>query len=217
MASKLPLRVQQELKKFYFGRLIHRDRFITEEPEFAKLPEWVSAGDIVLDIGANIGHYTARLSRLVGAGGRVISFEPVIETFELLSSNVSRLPGNNVSLINAAASEQTGMVSMALPILESGMTNYYMAEIVPGEGEFSVLTLPVDALEVPAPVSFIKIDVEGHELTTLKGMKKLIERDHPVMVIEGASEEVAAFMGVYGYVFESIQGSPNRIFRVTAQ
>lgn len=87
LAAKLPLPIQQELKRFYFAWQIRRGRFYTDEKEFSLLNAFIAHGDWVLDIGANIGHYTRRLSDLVGPAGRVIAFEPIPQTFEVLAAN----------------------------------------------------------------------------------------------------------------------------------
>ena len=47
----------------------------------------VSPRDWIVDVGANVGHYTKRLSELVGPKGRVIAFEPILETFSILSES----------------------------------------------------------------------------------------------------------------------------------
>src|SRR5215471_2881975 len=91
LAGRLPSKLQQELKRLYFARGLRKGTFESEEIEFRRLEEWVGAGDWVLDLGANVGYFTAKLSRLVGPGGRVLAFEPIRETFELLSANVARL------------------------------------------------------------------------------------------------------------------------------
>ena len=106
-------------------------------------------GDTVLDIGANIGHYTARLSNLVGANGRVIAFEPIPETFELLACNVARLAIQNVTLINAAACDSTTEVGMAVPGFESGLSNYYMAHISQEATDLRVLGIDIGSLNLP--------------------------------------------------------------------
>ena len=66
VAAHLPARWQTELKRVHFGRQITQGNFFTSEPEYKLLPELISPGDWVIDIGANVGHYTKRLSELVG-------------------------------------------------------------------------------------------------------------------------------------------------------
>ncbi len=75
--SRLPALWQSELKRIYFRRQIDSGSFASAEPEHALLPQLIGAGDWALDIGANVGHYTKRLSELLGGSGRVIAFEPI--------------------------------------------------------------------------------------------------------------------------------------------
>lgn len=218
LASRLPSRYQQELKRFHFARQIAKGIFTTAEEmdaEYARLHLWVGRGDWVLDLGANVGNYTARLSELVGPGGRVIAIEPVPETFELLTSNLARFPFRNVTLLNAAASDRAGIAGMTMPTLDSGLENRYMAHLTETGGGLDVLCLSIDSLALPHCIRLVKIDVEGHELSALRGMQALIARDRPVLVIEGRSHEVADFLKPFGYTYEDVPSSPNRLFKAT--
>src|SRR5215470_17062957 len=105
IAATLPAVWQNELKRVHFRNQIRHNRFVTDEPEYSILPTLISAGDWVIDVGANVGHYTKRFSELVGPTGRVIAFEPVPETFALLAANLQVLPKTNATLINAAVSD----------------------------------------------------------------------------------------------------------------
>jgi len=212
LSSFLPKRYQQELKRLHFARRIRAGMFRTEEPEFTRLGEWVKNGDWVLDVGANVGHYAARLSDLVGSSGRVFAFEPVPDTFELLSANIARLRYQNVTLLNVAASEFADIVGVHIPQFDTGIDNYYMAQLTREKMELSVFCMPVDAVQIPSPVKFAKIDVEGHELSVLKGMEKMLKRDHPVLVVEGVSDAVLSYLTALGYSFRQEIGSPNRVY-----
>jgi FkbM family methyltransferase len=216
LLSALPLSTQQQLKRLHFGRQIRSGRFVTAEPEYSRLEEWVAPGDWVLDVGANVGHYALRLSQLVGPAGRVLAFEPVPETFELLASDVSAAGAHNVSLFNVAASAQIGATGMALPRFTTGLTNYYMAGLTASGGAFEVLTIPLDALLPPKRISLIKVDVEGHEFPALTGMQGILRRDRPRLIVEGTSNEVAGFLADLGYQFFELEGSPNRVFEHAA-
>ncbi|MEX0967070.1 MAG: FkbM family methyltransferase [Bacteroidia bacterium] len=212
LASHFPQRYQQELKRLHFHRKIKKGRFYTEEPEFSRLAGWIKAGDWVLDVGANIGHYTVRFSEIAGATGRVISLEPVPATFELLAANASQCRHRNISLLNVAASTETKMLQMAVPTFDTGLTDYYRAEVTEAGGELSVMSISIDSLNISQPVSLVKIDVEGHEIHALRGMAKLLRRDHPRIIVEGNSEEVAGFLKSLDYSFEELDNSPNRVF-----
>ena len=168
-----------------------------------------------LDIGANIGHYTARLSELAGATGRVLAFEPVATTFHLLSSNARHFAHANVSLFQAAVSDGTGVQGMKIPSFETGLKNYYEAELTAGGGgDVSVLTLSIDRLGLPGRVALAKIDAEGHERAVLEGMKGLLAAQHPVLIVETGDKGVEEWLGGLGYKATRLEGSPNVLFRV---
>ena len=212
ISSVLPLHTQQNLKRRRFARQIRTGRFRTSEPEYARLGQWVQPGDWVIDVGANVGHYAVRLSQLVGPSGRVLAFEPVPETFELLASDIAACGTRNVSLFNVAVSAGMRVAGITLPRFATGLTNYYMAELTDRGGAFDVLTVPLDALMPPERVSLVKLDVEGHEMQALLGMQGLLRRDHPRLIVEGRSSEVATFLVEIGYQFSELDGSPNRVF-----
>lgn len=216
IASKLPFSLQQELKRLWFALQIKRGRFVTDELEFGRLADWVSPGDWVLDVGANIGHYTFRLSELVGAEGRVIAFEPVTATHELLSANIRRLKHSNVTVMNVGASEETREFSVDIPKFDTGLNNYYMASLSDKDGEFRVMCISIDSLNLPGRVSLVKVDAEGHDLQVLKGMKSLLARDHPVLIVEDGSRDMEGFLVDMGYSSgQSISGSHNKIYSFT--
>lgn len=212
IAGHLPKSWQNELKRRQFAREIKFGRFFTDEIEYRMLTDWVSAGDWVLDIGANIGHYTAKLSELVGSTGRVLAFEPVPATFELLAANIMRLPNRNITLFNMAASNKTAELGMSIPKFDSGLDNYYMANITTGESELRILTVATDSLNFDVPIKFVKIDAEGHELFVLQGMIELLKRYKPVLLVEDNSPEIKAFVEDLGYSSRAIDSSSNRIF-----
>ena len=125
IAARLPSRWQTELKRIHFARQINRGAFVTDEPEYEVLDRYVKRGDWVIDIGANVGHYTKRFSELVGPQGRIIAFEPVPTTFSILAANVELFACSNVSLINAAVSDHVDVVGMEIPTFSAGLANYY--------------------------------------------------------------------------------------------
>ena len=207
-AAQLPEGAQHELRRLFFRQQIRRNRFVTDEQEYKLLDRFIATGDWVLDIGANVGHYTLRMSELVGGNGRVIAFEPVPETFALLAANARLFPHRNVSLLNVAVSDHTDRVGMQIPHFSKGLTNYYQARITSDDESLTILTLPVDSLSLPT-VKLVKVDVEGHELPVLRGMRLLIERDHPVLIVETASHETTNLIGSLGYRVERLPGSSN--------
>jgi FkbM family methyltransferase len=213
IAARLPSSTQQELKRRRYAREIRTGRFVSDEPEFAVLDTFVGPGDWALDIGANIGSYTARLSELVGPAGRVIAFEPMAETFELLAANSRCFRHRNVTLLNAAASDACAVLDMELPSFSSGLANFYQARLTESATGLSVLCLPVDSLPLPRRIALAKIDAEGHEGAVLRGMRRVLERDRPVLIVEASKGEAEAFLPTLGYRAERLPDSSNRVFR----
>ncbi len=209
-----PDRFQEELKRKYFRRQIRKGKFGTDEPEFTELDKFVNEGDWVIDVGANIGHYTIKLSELVGVRGRVIAFEPIPVTFAHLSENTLHSKFKNITLFNAAVSEKTDLAGMSIPDFSTGLKNYYEASIssASSENDTSVLTLSIDSLEISNKISLIKIDAEGHEPVVFSGAMKLIKRDTPILIVETVTDEMQKQLLSLGYKEEKYKNSPNTVF-----
>lgn len=213
IAATLPFSWQHELRRKFFHRQIRHGTFFTDEKEYGLLNSFLHPGDWALDLGANVGHYTKRMSELVGASGRVIAVEPMPDTFSLLASNVRLFDHANVSLLNVAVSDRIDTVGIELPSFSEGLPNYYQARLTSTAAKFSVLTIPIDALSLPKQVKLVKIDVEGHELPVLQGMRRLIERDHPVLIVETSGQEAIALLHSLGYGTVRLPGSSNLLCR----
>jgi len=213
VAAQLPRPLRLRLKTIYYARKVPKFR----EPDVEPLRFLVRPGDIVVDLGANIGDYTFLLANLVGAQGKVYAVEPVPETFQVLSGVVRKLGLRNVELFNCAVSEKDGTVRMEIPFHQYGVKNFYMSRIVSRQSSldsfesFEVSCRSIDSLlsnRLVDTVSFVKCDVEGHELAVLKGASQFFERNRPAMMIEVAgtaavqdapNNELFLIMKGYGY------------------
>jgi len=152
------------------------------------------------------------MAELVGPSGRIIALEPVPDTFSVLAANTRLFVYANVTLLNVAASDRVAIVGMQIPRFASGLSNFYEASLSTGAGGLAVLTLPIDELSLP-PVRLVKIDVEGHELPALRGMRGLLQRDHPVLIVETGSQETTTLLGSLDYTVERLPGSSNLLCR----
>lgn len=210
----MPSSLQEKLKQYHFRRQIKNGTFVTLEPEFYELDKFISSGNWVIDIGANIGHYTNKFSEIVGKEGRVIAFEPIPVTFNHLSNNTQYCKYKNITLINAAVSTETTSINMSIPDFSSGLKNYYQASISSAQGSdaISVLTVSLDQLQIKNRISLIKIDAEGHEPEVISGALKILERDKPVLIVETVTEEIRKHLLKIGYTEEIYENSPNIVF-----
>ena len=214
VAARFPASIQHELRRHYYAWQIRRGHFRTEEQEFRLLESFVAPGDWVIDVGANVGHYTAKLSGLVGPAGRVVAFEPVPRTFELLTANSRQFPYTNVTLMNVALSDKPATANMDVPAGEGGA---YLAHLTECNTGLSVLCLPLDAIPLPHRVRLVKVDAEGHELSVLRGMSELLKRDRPTLIVEVSSPASADFLRERGYTMEKLASSPNCIYRFSVR
>jgi len=159
------------------------------EMEFAILGQLIKPGQVILDIGANIGCHTVFFAKLVQPKGFVFAFEPQRIIFQNLCANVVVNNLTNVFCEHAGLSEQPGLCY--LPTL-----NYEQ------DYNFGAISLEVFAKEQGEPVELktvdsfnlaqchlIKIDVEGMESKVLKGAEQTIKRCRPILFAENDREE----------------------------
>ena len=159
----------------------------TAEPHLQKIiKEYVGSGDIVYDIGANIGYMSLSLAKLVGASGRVIAFEPVPRNIASFRENIQVNRLANVQLLEFAASDKRGEAVIRFA------ENLAMASLIwhrndPSATEVTVKTVSIDELVESGDLSnpsFIKIDVEGAEGNVLLGMRRALAAARPVLFVE---------------------------------
>jgi FkbM family methyltransferase len=218
LASMLPRSVQEELRRARFLLRARSVNFSPNEPEADILAQFVSTGDWVIDVGANVGQYTLLLSRLVGPSGRVLAFEPMTTTAATLASVSARYAAwQNVSVLNLAATDRVGTLFFELPLDPAGLRNYERAQ-ASKSGATPVFGIPIDALQLPNRVSLAKIDAEGHEIEILNGMRNTIERDLPVLIVEDNGGTIPGFLNGLGYESKKIRSSsPNVVFIATGE
>ena len=201
------------VKTQYYVRSVQK--FWEEDVEPMKA--LVKSGDFVIDMGANFGWYTNILSSMVGDRGRVYSVEPIPDTFRVFRGIVRKLGLGNVELLNVAMSVTDGSTVMRVPQHEYGGSNFYRAQIdqKPGDAsgtvrEYTVAMRCLDSLflSVAEKVTFIKCDVEGHELSVVKGGTKFFEKSRPAWLMEVGGNpdeegtppyELFCIMRGYGY------------------
>jgi FkbM family methyltransferase len=136
----------------------------------------LSAGDVVVDAGANIGIYSQFLSRCVGATGVVHSFEPSPENFKRLQSATRKLA--NARLSQAAVGESSGRSKLYLSDKLNVDHRTYTTE---GDSRRAV---PIDIVALDdyfkpgQRVDLIKMDIQGYELHALRGANRVLT-DNP--------------------------------------
>jgi FkbM family methyltransferase len=207
LAKRLPVGMQAWLKDQVRAHQIRRGTFGSPEPEWAMLGQWIKPGDTVLDIGANKGAYTLRMSELAGDDGSVLAFEPIHVTgLELARTAARSKCRRNITIVHAAVSDHVGSAFMA----NDG--NSYRASIA-DSGE-RVRCMTIDSFELPR-VNLLKIDVEGHELPALLGARATLLRCKPRLIVEcndRNDHRVDDYLIGLGYKPQVFERSPNTVY-----
>jgi len=182
-------------------RLMNRPR--SAERELSRLRNFVGRTDTAVDVGANLGLYTRTLA---GLAAHVHAFEPSPE----MAATLRRTSARNVTVHEVALSDGEGSATLRIPRAGDHLT-HGLASLEPGAiGDRDALVAEVarkrlDSM-IDEPVSFVKVDVEGHELSVLRGATALTAHSRPVFLVEaedrhrpGATESVFSFFRERGY------------------
>lgn len=136
----------------------------------------VSPGDVVWDIGANVGFYTLPLRAAVGENGKVVAIEPTPTCFAELRKRTEHAA--NVTCIQAALGDRTGSAPLAVDEHALSTTNsLFVASQIAKTLDVRLTTGDdlVSTGEAASP-NVLKIDVEGFEEEVLRGLDQQLAR-----------------------------------------
>jgi FkbM family methyltransferase len=159
------------------------------EGEVDLFRQCVRPGDVVIEVGANLGAHTVPLAKLVGPQGSVLALEPQRLLFQTLCANLALNNIPNVVCFQEASGAEPGV--LFVPTLEPTSANNFGGLAL---GSFQqgqqVRVTPLDAYALPT-CQLIKIDVEGMEEEVLRGARETIGRCQPILYVENDREEKA--------------------------
>jgi FkbM family methyltransferase len=190
-----------------------RYKALLEVGDIHALATLVRPGDVVIDVGANIGFFAQRFAKWVRPAGKVIAVEPETVNFERLNHLLKRQGLDGVvETIQAVVAETSGTLNLRINPLNPGDHR-----IAP-EG-ISVRAICLDDLlaERNWPVvSLMKVDVQGAEERVLLGARRLLEKLHPALFIEidepilremgSSAERIFNFLSSLGYRIHRLEG-----------
>lgn len=160
------------------------------EGEVELFRQVMHAGNVVIEVGANIGAHTLFIAQQVGRSGVVIAFEPQRILFQTMCANLALNSVSNVYTLQQAVGARSG--SVVIPPLDYTKENNFGGLALGGyESGEGVPLATIDGFNFPA-CSFLKIDVEGMELDVLQGADRLIRQHRPVIYVENDREEKSA-------------------------
>ena len=176
---------------------------------------WTQPGWTVVDVGSQVGYMTLLLAQAVGPAGHVFAFEPMPANFAALRENVALNGYQNITLSQTAVSNTAGRTRLhQLDRRELSATATLVAGGDADTGGLEVETGRLDDLIPSArrPVRLVKLDVEGAEGWVLEGMRDILARDRPLLLVEihplpGGTNPTLGLLQAAGYVVQPLEGA----------
>ena len=188
----------------YIGQRIALEKY---EPYETKLIlKQAQKGDVVVDVGANIGYYTILLADKVGKTGMVYAFEPDITNFEILEQNIKANNLKNVMAVNTGVGSKNETKTLYKSEDNLGDHKLYNGQFLISNVEIiqnppvgkptsslkkggslkteTVKIIKLDDYLKNQKIDLMKIDTQGWEPEVINGAKKIIERDKPTIFLE---------------------------------
>jgi FkbM family methyltransferase len=157
------------------------------EGECDLFQQLIQPGNVVVEAGANFGAHTLALSKIVGEEGVVYAFEPQRLIFQTLCANMALNGRTNVHCRCEAIGEDSGW--LFVPPLDYNSENNFGGLGLGGyQTGDKVPVTTIDSLQL-AHCHLLKADVEGMELSVLKGAVETIEQHHPILYVENDRAE----------------------------
>jgi FkbM family methyltransferase len=182
-----------------------RGTFEAKETEF--LRGFVKRGDECIDVGASFGWFSTLFAKAAGPTGRVHAFEPIPSTLVALRRNLELSACDNVEVNDLALDDAAGARPIFVP--EAGVSGSF--RLPRQERDFDAFEIRTTRLDdyVAARglkrVDLIKADIEGAELSMLRGAAVTLARFRPVLMIEVQGHSTRLFGHTPGDVFDFLK------------
>lgn len=139
----------------------------------------------IADVGAHVGYFSM-IAAHANPKAKVHSFEPVDQIHARLSVNVRSNGVQNVKLHQAGVSSEPGWADISVRfsgnLLSTGST--LEGGAAPDAQRKRIQLLTLDEVFAETKLDLVKIDVEGHEMSVLRGARQVLKRDRPTLVME---------------------------------
>lgn len=175
-------------------RLIRNGFLKKKYPELFHLKQLIKPGFVCVDIGANVGYYSAFLSQYAGKTGHVHAVEPVELFAGIFSKNIANFGCGNVTLHHTALGGENKTIQMGTPVID-GVFRHGLTKVIEGESVTGMTTYDVQ-MRVPDELfanlqrfDFLKCDVEGYEVHLMPHFIKTIEKFKPIIQMEISTAE----------------------------
>lgn len=146
--------------------------------------EYITKDSVVLEGGCHIGSHSVKLSKL---GKELHCFEPLEDSYNLLSKNLLTNKCKNTIIYNKALSDKNEKVNFNWIGTgnpgASGLENNPMGNILPNSTNKIAECITIDSLNL-SKLDFIKLDIEGYEIKAIEGGINTIKKYKPIITLE---------------------------------
>jgi FkbM family methyltransferase len=173
----------------------------------------IRKGDVIIDLGANLGYYTKLFAKWTGETGHVYAVEPVNIYFDVIKWGLKDY--KNVTLYNYALGEEEKEITLTSPgdkgFLRTGLTHIPDENETRDAGEYTFQAQMKKGSKLFEPLKkldFIKCDIEGYEEYVLPELKDLLLRFKPIIQVETFGDQqpkVKTFLTGIGYKIYDVE------------
>ncbi|MBL7502256.1 FkbM family methyltransferase [Frankia nepalensis] len=198
----------------------------SDRAAFKLMATLLRPGDVVYDVGANIGLYSVHAARQVGPKGRVFAFEAVPTTADRLDETLALNHTREVTVVRAAVSDTSGTISMNVfadpeasgwNSLGTHAMHTYDGKAIRPDHTVEVTAETLDAFserEGIDSIAFCKVDVEGFERHVFSGAASLLSEGRiGVLTFEISEDPLVGEGGVASEVFEALTRHDYKVMR----
>lgn len=159
-------------------------RFGYEPGSLATWARLAARGGTIADVGAHVGYFSL-IAALAAPKATVHAFEPVDQVHARLSVNVRSNGVQNVRLHQAGVSDEPGWADISVRFAGNLLSTGSTLEGAAADAELKrIRLLTLDDVFAETRLDLVKIDVEGHEMSVLKGARQVLKRDRPAVLLE---------------------------------
>jgi FkbM family methyltransferase len=164
-----------------------------ERQELKLVSRILREGMTVVDVGANVGLYTALAMHRIKGRGRILAFEPHPESYQFLTqtvaANLALLPANErpkIDMLDLAASASEGEARLFSNAANKGDNRLYFFNLAQENGALPIRATTIDTalrdLKITS-IDFLKLDVQGHEFEVIQGARDILRASPNAIIL----------------------------------
>jgi FkbM family methyltransferase len=211
-------------RRYRFDESLRRWNFDGEVAVRDAITAHLRSGDTAIDIGANFGMHTLLMANQIGPSGQLLAFEPIPENLRLLRRNVALNKFNDLVTIQQAALSDQDVETIEMVVDSDHLEPSASLQTAATQGRETVRVKNMSLDKAAAGVlavknCFVKLDVEGAELSVLRSGQYFLKTIRPRLLIEvhdyalplfgDSREAVYEFLKEFGYVINQISDMNN--------